>query len=63
MKRFHAPPPVHETFTGPGFVVCSFCPRPADWDPTAVPALVNAVHALTGKRIRQLPLSREVTFA
>jgi homogentisate 1,2-dioxygenase len=38
VKRFHAPPPVHETFTGPNFVVCSFCPRPADYDPTAVPA-------------------------
>ena len=38
VKRFHAPPPVHETFTGGGFVVCSFCPRPADFDPTAVPA-------------------------
>ena len=37
VKRFHAPPPVHETFTGAGFVVCSFCPRPADYDPTAVP--------------------------
>jgi homogentisate 1,2-dioxygenase len=38
VKRFHAPPPVHETFTGPNFVVCSFCPRPVDFDPTAVPA-------------------------
>ena len=38
VKRFHAPPPVHETFTGARFVVCSFCPRPADFDPTAVPA-------------------------
>jgi homogentisate 1,2-dioxygenase len=38
VKRFHAPPSVHETFTGPGFVMCSFCPRPADFDPTSVPA-------------------------
>jgi homogentisate 1,2-dioxygenase len=38
VKRFHAPPPVHETFSAPRFVVCSFCPRPADFDPTAVPA-------------------------
>ncbi|HEX5587500.1 MAG TPA: homogentisate 1,2-dioxygenase [Acidimicrobiia bacterium] len=38
VKRFHAPPPVNETFSAPGFVVCSFCPRPVDFDPTAIPA-------------------------
>jgi homogentisate 1,2-dioxygenase len=37
VKRFHAPPPVHQTFAGAGFVVCSFCPRPFDFDPDAVP--------------------------
>jgi homogentisate 1,2-dioxygenase len=37
VKRFHAPPPVHQTFEGPGFVVCSFCPRPFDFDEAAVP--------------------------
>ena len=26
--RVHLPPPVHQTFEGDGFVVCSFCPRP-----------------------------------
>lgn len=31
--------------------------------PPAAPALANAVYALTGKRIRRLPLNREVTFA
>jgi homogentisate 1,2-dioxygenase len=38
VKRFHAPPAMLETFSGPGWVVCSFCPRPADFDPTSVPA-------------------------
>jgi homogentisate 1,2-dioxygenase len=36
--RFHLPPPTHQTFEGDGFVVCSFCPRPYDFDPSAVPA-------------------------
>ena len=37
VKRFHAPPPVHQTFEAPNLVVCSFCPRPFDFDPSAVP--------------------------
>ncbi len=36
--RFHLPPPTHQTFEGDGFVVCSFCPRPFDFDPESVPA-------------------------
>ena len=36
--RFHLPPPIHQTFDGDGFVICSFCPRPYDFDPTSVPA-------------------------
>ncbi|MEO8025576.1 MAG: homogentisate 1,2-dioxygenase [Bryobacteraceae bacterium] len=36
--RFHLPPPVHQTFEGDGWVICSFCPRPYDFDPQAVPA-------------------------
>ncbi len=39
--RVHLPPPVHQTFEGDGFVVCSFCPRPYDFDPQAVPAPYN----------------------
>lgn len=34
--RIHQPPPVHQTFAGPGFVVCSFVPRLYDFDPAAV---------------------------
>lgn len=36
--RFHLPPPTHQTFESDGFVVCSFCPRPFDFDTEAVPA-------------------------
>jgi homogentisate 1,2-dioxygenase len=39
--RFHLPPPTHQMFEGDGFVVCSFCPRPYDFDPEAVPAPYN----------------------
>jgi homogentisate 1,2-dioxygenase len=35
--RLHLPPPVHQTFQGPNFVICSFCPRELDYDPQAVP--------------------------
>lgn len=34
--RIHQPPPVHQTFAGEGFVVCSFVPRLFDTDPEAV---------------------------
>ena len=39
--RLHLPPPVHQTFEGDGFVVCSFCPRPYDFDRTAMPVPYN----------------------
>jgi homogentisate 1,2-dioxygenase len=39
--RVHQPPPVHQTFQGDGFVICSFCPRPYDFDPNAIPAPYN----------------------
>jgi len=39
--RLHQPPPVHQTFDGPGFVVCSFCPRLFDYHPQSIPAPYN----------------------
>jgi homogentisate 1,2-dioxygenase len=39
--RIHMPPPVHQTFQGPNFVICSFCPRMLDWDENAVPIPYN----------------------
>lgn len=39
--RVHQPPPVHQTFDGPGFVVCSFVPRLYDYHPEAIPAPYN----------------------
>lgn len=39
--RVHQPPPVHQTFSGGGFVVCSFCPRKYDYHPLSIPAPYN----------------------
>lgn len=36
--RIHQPPPVHQTFAGQNFVVCSFVPRLYDYHPEAIPA-------------------------
>jgi homogentisate 1,2-dioxygenase len=41
VKRTHAPPPVHQTFEGPNFVICSFCPRPLDFHDQAIPIPYN----------------------
>ncbi|KEQ23010.1 homogentisate 1,2-dioxygenase [Paenibacillus tyrfis] len=35
--RIHMPPPIHQTFEGHQFVVCSFVPRLYDYHPEAVP--------------------------
>jgi homogentisate 1,2-dioxygenase len=35
--KIHLPPPAHLTFDGPGFVVCSFVPRPFDFHEQAIP--------------------------
>lgn len=39
--RVHQPPPVHQTFEGNNFVVCSFVPRLYDYHPKAIPAPYN----------------------
>lgn len=39
--RVHQPPPVHQTFEAPGFVLCSFVPRLFDYHPAAIPAPYN----------------------
>jgi homogentisate 1,2-dioxygenase len=39
--RIHQPPPVHQTFQGHNFVICSFVPRLFDYHPQAVPAPYN----------------------
>lgn len=39
--RVHMPPPIHQTFEGNNFVVCSFVPRMYDYHPKAIPAPYN----------------------
>jgi homogentisate 1,2-dioxygenase len=39
--RIHQPPPVHQTFEGHNFVVCSFVPRLFDYHPQGIPAPYN----------------------
>jgi homogentisate 1,2-dioxygenase len=39
--KIHQPPPVHQTFEGHNYVVCSFCPRLFDYHPEAIPAPYN----------------------
>jgi homogentisate 1,2-dioxygenase len=39
--RLHQPPPVHQTFEGPNFVICSFVPRLFDYHPHGIPAPYN----------------------
>ena len=36
--KIHQPPPVHQTFQGDGFVICSFVPRLFDYHPKSIPA-------------------------
>jgi homogentisate 1,2-dioxygenase len=39
--RIHQPPPAHQTFQGPHFVICSFVPRKVDYHPLAIPVPYN----------------------
>lgn len=39
--RIHQPPPVHQTFQAPNYVICSFVPRLFDYHPQAIPAPYN----------------------
>ncbi|MEV4536932.1 homogentisate 1,2-dioxygenase domain-containing protein [Asanoa sp. NPDC049518] len=39
--RVHQPPPVHQTFQGPNFVICSFVPRKVDYHPLSIPVPYN----------------------
>lgn len=39
--RVHLPPPIHQTFDGHNFVICSFVPRLYDYHPQAIPAPYN----------------------
>ncbi len=39
--KVHLPPPVHQTFEGKNFVVCSFVPRLFDYHPDAIPVPYN----------------------
>lgn len=39
--RVHQPPPVHQTWEGWDFVICSFMPRLFDYHPLAIPAPYN----------------------
>ncbi len=39
--KLHMPPPIHQTFEGHNFVICSFCPRMLDFHPDAIPVPYN----------------------
>ena len=39
--RIHQPPPVHQTFEGHNFVICSFVPRKFDYHPLSIPVPYN----------------------
>jgi homogentisate 1,2-dioxygenase len=39
--RIHQPPPVHQIFAGPQFVICNFVPRKVDYHPEAIPVPYN----------------------
>ena len=56
--RVHQPPPVHQVFEGPNFVVCNFVPRKVDYHPLADP---GAVLPLQRRQRRDHVLRRAAT--
>jgi len=49
--RVHLPPPIHQTFEGDGWVMCSFCPRPFDFEPDSIPAPYSHQNAMSDEVI------------
>ena len=39
--RVHQPPPVHQVFEGPNFVICNFVPRKVDYHADSIPVPYN----------------------
>ncbi len=65
--RVHQPPPVHQTFQGPNFVICSFVPRKLDYHPLSIPVPYNHSNIdsdetalLRQRQFRQPPWHRAV---
>ena len=60
--RIHQPPPSHQTFPGPNFVICSFCPRKLDFDPRGgadpVPPLESPVGGDDLLRLRRVRVAQ-----
>ena len=49
--RLHQPPPVHQTFEGDNWVICSFVPRLYDYHPESIPAPYNHSNVMSDEVI------------